>query len=48
MELCIDKFVAKQISTDIAAWNENILPCILNEYSPNDIFKADEFGLFLN
>ncbi|KAE9528898.1 hypothetical protein AGLY_012473 [Aphis glycines] len=31
---------------DIAAWSENILPNILKEYSSNDIFNADEFGLF--
>jgi len=33
-------------NADIAAWNENILPCILKEYSPNDVFNADELGLF--
>lgn len=31
---------------DIAAWSENILPNILKEYSPNDVFNADEFWLF--
>lgn len=46
--LCIDKYVAKQslLITNIAAWNENILPNVLKEYSPNDIFNVDELWLF--
>ncbi|XP_025197514.1 tigger transposable element-derived protein 6-like [Melanaphis sacchari] len=29
-----------------AAWSENILPNLLKEYSLDDVFNADEFGLF--
>lgn len=31
---------------DVIAWTEKILPDLLKDYSPTDVFNADEFGLF--
>jgi len=38
----------RQISgeADISTWSENVLPKLLAAYSPEDVYNADEFGLF--
>ncbi|KAE9522579.1 hypothetical protein AGLY_017001 [Aphis glycines] len=47
-------FVYQQISgeaesvnnDDIASWKNNVLPSLLRDYAPDDVYNADEFGLF--
>ncbi|XP_060860796.1 tigger transposable element-derived protein 4-like [Metopolophium dirhodum] len=31
---------------DIASWKNNVLPSLLRDYAPDDVYNADEFGLF--
>jgi len=31
---------------DIAAWKNNVMPSLLCDYVPDDVYNADEFGLF--
>lgn len=31
---------------DIASWKDNVLPSLLYDYAPEDVYNADEFGLF--
>ncbi|GFY35474.1 HTH CENPB-type domain-containing protein [Trichonephila clavipes] len=33
---------------DISSWKNNVLPSLLQDYAPEDVYNADEFGLFLN
>lgn len=34
------------IDDDIASWKDNVLPSLLLDYAPEDVYNADEFGLF--
>ncbi|GFS66326.1 tigger transposable element-derived protein 4 [Trichonephila clavipes] len=31
---------------DISSWKSNVLPSLLQDYAPEDVYNADEFGLF--
>ncbi|GFT16918.1 tigger transposable element-derived protein 6 [Trichonephila clavipes] len=31
---------------DISSWKNNVLPSLLQDYAPEDVYNADEFGLF--
>lgn len=31
---------------DIASWKNNILPSLLCDYAPEDVYNPDEYGLF--
>jgi len=45
--LSIVKFVGKPVDDNsIKSWKETILPNLLKDYSPEDIYNADELGLF--
>ena len=34
------------IDDDIASWKDNVLPSLLRDYAPEDVYNADEFSLF--